>query len=726
MPTFVITAPDGKELEITAPEGATQEQVLAYAKANYKPTAQPKAEQPAVASQPAAAPVSMVERMFGAGSPIARTLKGAIVDPALAVNQILANTGLFGQDIKQGANQLVRNVNTATEQGRERIGSTGFDPYQLLGAVVSPANRLIGVTQPTAVSSVGQAVTRSTATGAGLAALQPVAAPDDQFAEKKLQQMGVGAILGPLTEGGVKAVTTLAGLVKGLTPSGREAALKKYVDDLAGPDKYKVITALQDAKELVSGSRPTVAQALADIPSAAELVAAQRKLSGQSGLVGKFAERNAEQQAARVRALEGIAGTETQRSALAAERTAVTGPMRESALTQADVAGPIFSKLEKEIATGFNNVAAAEQTVGMVGMAARQQQATALAGRPGWLTAGDIASDAAGRAQAYARKAQTLRADLQLKQFQKDSLETNGFFPLRAQDLVDQIDSAIRGTTSDMSKQALQGVRDKILSKADENGILSSRDLYENVRKTLNQDIAKYLNLGEQFASGGLPQQAAKSADSVKKFIDASLDRSSDGLWSNYVKSYADYSNRLNRMEIGNFLSQRLQTPLDKERAGVFATAVENAASTIKKSTGIPRYNKLSDVLTTQETATVNGVLADLKRANKADELARKLAKLPEGQTDVTKEIPNLLSRTVAILRAGVEHIQRGNTTEFNRRMSDLLLEPQGLALFMTTGIQKGKVNDFVSSLVKLMDEPTRSAFVQSFTVPAASETVGQ
>lgn len=676
---------------------------------------------------PAAQPrdVGVMERMFGAGSPIARTIKGAVVDPALAVNQLLANTGLFGQDVRQGANQLVRNVEATTQAGRERIGSTGFDPYQLLGAVVSPANRLVGLTQPVS-TSVGQNIARSVATGTGLAALQPVAAPDEQFAEKKLQQMGVGAVLGPLTEGGVKAVSSLAGLVKGLTPKGREEALRKYVDELAGPEKDKVITALQDAKELVSGSRPTVAQALADIPSAAELIAAQRKLSTKSGLVGKFAERTAEQQAARVRAIEGIAGTDAQRAALAAERTAVTGPMRETALDQANVAGPIFSRLEKEIATGFNSVAAAEQTVGMVGLAARQQQATAMAGRPGWLTAGDIAEDAANRAQAYTRKAQTLRSDLQLKQFQKDSLEANGFFPLNAQTLVDQIDAAIRGTTSDMSRQALQGVREKILSKADENGILSSRDLYENVRKTLNQDIAKYLNLGEQFASGGLPQQAAKSAENVKKFIDASLDRSSDNLWSKYIKSYADYSGRLNRMEIGNFLSQRLQTPLDKERAGVFATAVENAASTIKKSTGIPRYNKLSDVLTPQETATVNGILADLKRTNKADELSRKLSKLPEGLKDVTEDMPQLLSRTATVMRAGIELLQRGNSAEFNRRMGELLLEPQGLALFMTTGVQKGKVDSFVSSLMKLMDEPTKAAFIQSFTVPSAAQTAGE
>lgn len=36
MPTYQITAPDGTKLRITAPEGASQEDVLAYAKANYK------------------------------------------------------------------------------------------------------------------------------------------------------------------------------------------------------------------------------------------------------------------------------------------------------------------------------------------------------------------------------------------------------------------------------------------------------------------------------------------------------------------------------------------------------------------------------------------------------------------------------------------------------------------------------------------------------------------
>ena len=42
MPTYVVTAPDGKEYEISAPEGASQEEVLAYARKNYGQAAKPE------------------------------------------------------------------------------------------------------------------------------------------------------------------------------------------------------------------------------------------------------------------------------------------------------------------------------------------------------------------------------------------------------------------------------------------------------------------------------------------------------------------------------------------------------------------------------------------------------------------------------------------------------------------------------------------------------------
>jgi len=318
-----------------------------------------------------------------------------------------------------------------------------------------------------------------------------------------------------------------------------------------------------------------------------------------------------------------------------------------------------------------------------------------------------------------------LRGEAQLKQFQLNSLEQNGFFPLRASDLTEQLDKAIRGTVSDQSKAVLQGIRDKVVSKADENGLLNSRDVYENIRKISNQDVAKMLNLGEQYASGGIPQQAAKALGSAKQFIDASLNKSSDGLWSKYLTSYAAYSKKLNRMEVGDYLSKSLNTPLGKETAGEFATAVENAAGTIKKSTGIPRFEKLSDVLTTKEVSSVNNVLADLKRDSKAKELARKVGALDIEGPDVAKDAPQLLNRTFTLMKSAVEYLQRGNADAYNRQMAELMMNPGALAQFMTVGIPKSRTNDFVSSMMKLMDAPTRAAFVQSFTVPTVAKEVG-
>lgn len=665
-------------------------------------SAAPAPQAPAPAPVPQAE-VSTMERMFGAGSPIARTVKGAVVDPALAVNQLLASTGLFGQGVKQGATQLVRDVESATQQGRARVGSEGFDPFQLVGNVISPVNKLVGGAQALQAPGLLGAATRSAGTGAVLGALAPVNAPVEQFGEKKLEQMTLGAVLGPVLEGGVNALGAFAGLFRGLTPQGRQDVLREQLDTLAGPDRSRVIDALRNAKELVSGSRPTAADAIADIPSAVELAAAQRKLASQPGLAGKFAERTVERQAARVRALDDIAGTEAQRAAIEAKRGAVTGPMRETALDLNDIAGTTLGSIDRQ----------ANQTVNRLIQQVKDNLTPLQQTSAGFkLTTEEL------------RAASKDAAD-NLKKAQIDSLEQNGVFPLLATDITRQLDKAIKGTVSDQSRAVLQAVRDRVLSKTDENGIIGSRDLYENVRKISNQDIAKLLGLGDQYASGGIPQQAASALSNAKKLVDASLNKSSDGLWSKYLNSFAAYSKKLDRMEVGDYLSKRLQTPLDKERAGVFATAVENAAGTIKKSTGIPRFDKLSDVLTPKEVGTVNNVLADLSRTAKADELARMVRNVETGLPDAARASPDFLNKYVTLGKAAFGYLHRGNAKAFNEQMAEMLLDPAAMAKFMTTAIPKSRINETTSAMMKLMDDPTRAAFTQVFLIPAAASEVG-
>ena len=558
------------------------------------------------------------------------------------------------------------------------------------------------ITAPATAVTKAPMLVRAAIQGGTSAAMQPVLT-DDYWAAKG-GQVAVGAVLGPLTEGGVKAIGALGGLVKGLTPKGREETLRKYLNELAGPEKDKVVAALQDAAELVTGSRPTAAEALVSIPSSVELIAAQAKLANKPGIAGKFATRSAEQQDARVQALDKIAGTPAQKAAVEAKRNAVTGPLRETALDTADTARTALSDIDDKV----------------MGTASRIiKQNEDMSGLP--YPKGNL--DVQGQSRAITETAQDTAT--QLKQHQLKSLEEVGVFPLLSKDIISKIDSAIKGTDSDLSKQLLGAFKEKLQSKTDANGFIKSSDLYQNVRKVTNADIAKLLNLGDNYASGGIPQEAAKTAGNVKKFIDASLNKSSNGVWSKYINNYKAYSDKLNRMEVGEYLSKRLETPLDAERAGVFATAVENAAGTIKKATGIPRFDKLSQVLTPKENASVNAVLADLNRKVKAKELASKVGKADEGLPNPANEVPNLLSRGIAISKAVIEHLQRGNQKEFNAKMSELMLEPKALATFMTTTVPKGRINEFTTALMKNMDEPTKAAFIQAFTVPAASGMVG-
>jgi hypothetical protein len=89
-------------------------------------------------------PVNATEQALGLGSPIARIAKGAIANPLLAINQaggaVIGAAGrgietLTGpnvitqglQDVGRSSSNLVSGYEQATQQARERLGSTGFD-----------------------------------------------------------------------------------------------------------------------------------------------------------------------------------------------------------------------------------------------------------------------------------------------------------------------------------------------------------------------------------------------------------------------------------------------------------------------------------------------------------------------------------------------------------------------------------------------------------------------
>jgi hypothetical protein len=687
MPTYLI---EGKKVKTDRPLSDDEiDEIASSIKGTAAaPAPAPKQERP-----------SMGQQMFGLGSPLASFVAGSLVQPALGANQLLAQLPIFPESVRTGATKLVRGFEQQQQAAKEQVGRTGFDIPELLGQVVSPVNKLVPVTPAQGTGALPKLIdftTQAASRGAVQAGLQPVTSEED-FSTTKLQQMGGGAVLGPAVEGSMKLLGGLVGSFRGLTDTGLRQAVKDRLDTLAGSAKEEAIEALRNVTEYVTGSRPTAAEALAKIPSALELGKIQQDLASTTGTAAAFAQREADQAAARLKELSRVARTPEERAAIEAQRDAITTQLRNQSFANAGYTSNLVGRLEAEIRDKAANLEA-------------EARRMAAAGGPG----------EAGRKQGRALIESQRKREIDFKKLQLDSLETSGMYPLRAADITNRLDAAIKGTSNDEVRSVLTFIRGKIEDKTDKNGMLSSIDLYENVRKTLNQDILGYLQQANKPYQGGVPEQLAKTSGNIKNFIDDAMDKASGGLWKDYLENYTKYSQKLNRMDIGKLLVDKLQVPLKEtnlERAGVFAQAVNDAAATIKKSTGLPRYTNLSQILTKDEVNSVNAVLADLTRKDLADRFGRNVRDQQETVENLAGKVPATLSRTGLAVKQVLEFMQKGSPERANRLMAELFLEPAKLAEFMATEVSPSRVDKLAKALYRVMDEGSRRSFSQQFGV---------
>jgi len=137
MPAYTVTAPDGKTYDVNAPEGATQEDAIAYVQKNFYSEA-PKPRLNAVE------PPNFIERQLAklpnlVGPKTENQLRGfamGAADPSVGGAQLLAN--IVGQG--EGVNKAIQTKEAQYEQDRAGVGRSGLDATRLLGNVASPAN----------------------------------------------------------------------------------------------------------------------------------------------------------------------------------------------------------------------------------------------------------------------------------------------------------------------------------------------------------------------------------------------------------------------------------------------------------------------------------------------------------------------------------------------------------------------------------------------------------
>lgn len=720
MAQYKVQAPDGQVITLEGPDGASQEEVIAQAQKLYQAPVQQKAPVADVRSETMAetgggAAVGMPRRGRAAEvqpvTPLEATLtgvaKGAVFNPALAVTQVVGGEG--GRD-------YVKGIQEQYKQTREQAGLSGVDLAEIAGAVVSPINRLFPTVAGGAAARAGQYATQ----GAVLGALTPAEEAENLLTEK-IKQIGIGGLFGGVLSGAVDlgkgAYKVAKEFSKPLTTAGQKAILQERLVEMVSKDPEKIISALKNAQEIVPGSKPTAADVLADIPAATSLAAFQKSIEKipKQGIAVDFSVRKADVANARKALLQQTSGTQDDLIEAIAQRARATEPLREDALSQANIAGKLVPEFEQQIAQKFSSKGKALQVAGQLETEASQQAqlARTFTPVPGYPRVGPELSQNFDRvlgnlegAKAAKDIAAQRQAESQFKQLQLKSLADNGFYPLRVSPIIENIDNVLSKPgqrASDVVVNVFSSLKDKLQRLSNpETGVIDSNDLY-TIRKEIGNDIKKFSQESQNWdakLTSGLEKN-------VKSYIDNAIEKAGNsGDWKRYLDTFQKESTKINQIQIAQALEKQLGTPLgNAERVAGFAAALENAPNLIKRSTGQARFQKLEDIMTKKQMDDFNSVLADVSREAKGDTLASLSA--VEGQT--LADLPNLLNRYATVTNTILKLIKKDVKDDLNRMFADMALNPPALAAFIE-GVPASKSQAVMKALWARLNDENKAA----------------
>ena len=243
MPKYRITSPDGRTFEVTAPEGATQDEVLAYAQQNYGQAQSAPLQEQGADPQLAAAAANIDVSGLGRGLRGIMDVPQATTQMALSlpksVQEGLKSLGRYGgvipglggvaaaaqllpdQSAKDYTNQLAQQEQ-AYSAARKAAGQEGVDWARLGGNMLAslPASLVLPSGGAGLLGKTGAGMVQ----GGVLGTSQPVY-NGDNIAAEKAKQAGIGAAVGGLLSPVVAAAgrvisPKVSAAVKGLLGEG--------------------------------------------------------------------------------------------------------------------------------------------------------------------------------------------------------------------------------------------------------------------------------------------------------------------------------------------------------------------------------------------------------------------------------------------------------------------------------------------------------------------------
>jgi hypothetical protein len=550
---------------------------------------------------------------------------------------------------------------------KETMGDS-FDTASLVGEMFNPI--ALGVTKaiPPAVGLTDR-VRKGGIAGLAYALPSPTD-PDKDFGEEKIRQAVMGLSIGggvPLATSGARFTGNLA---KDLwryvgSPNAGKNLSDDYISEIVGEGNIpKLIAAARGAREIVPGSKPTTAQAVAGMPEGSPLSALTQKVAGSpGGISAQFGARKQEQEAAREAWLRSHFGS--RETLKAAERTAednakaAYGPlMGRQVSPQSDV--DIFLRNIQDRRgvpwTGpsqgsgpFTGRAGALQAWGKSATDEAQNRFAAnnwfpVAGQPRVSPRYSPRTEVADQAQVAMREslglAQTRGKEAEFVEQLFERMSNNG--KLAEKGFAEFADRPSVINAIDFARKLAREGKYKFPSSVDDN--FSVQNLH---------DIK--LGIDAQIKIGANKNHPAAMDESMLARVNGTKGAFIDWLESKvpeYGKARTQFSKdmtEVERQKVGQALIDKLRTVTGQESPGSFLRAVDDEAATIKKLTGQPRFT-LDQLFNPKQRDAITRTTDDLERALAA---VNPPQRTNLGTTDLVSDalprLPKVLSRPIVI-----------------------------------------------------------------------------
>lgn len=219
MPTYRVTGPDGGTYEVNAPDGASEQDAIAYVQGQQtKKVDMPAPGASSLKGSAAGGAFMGLRDAVDAGAQMLRRAVPEGVGKAVdSFGNYLADAGLpvARSNGVAGVDAIVKGANKEYEDSRKLAGRDGIDLARIAGNVANPINRIVPMSGAASTAGV---VGRAGLQGAISGLVTPVL-NTDSFGTNKAAQVGLGAATG--AAGGYVADKAIGLLGKGVNAAKR-------------------------------------------------------------------------------------------------------------------------------------------------------------------------------------------------------------------------------------------------------------------------------------------------------------------------------------------------------------------------------------------------------------------------------------------------------------------------------------------------------------------------